>query len=243
MINPTSTWPQPVKQNQFSTKPAQDSDACISYSVVHSVESQIRFQLGDGASYSKRFLAKLSNTTPAGNSIQNVMAALKIYGLVKEEEWPEPEFFTWAEYYAPIPPEIVTKGQDFLRQWNISDLVQIAPLQAIQALTNAPLELFLPAGTPVHCEEVISPTECFNTYPPYVTPYPNSIYKYFQFIIKPKTMSNIEFVKKAGSQEFGFYIPALSEDALRDKALNFGFNILNPDNTINFESAKEVTGL
>ena len=56
-------------------------------------------------------------------------------------------------------------------------------------------------------------------------------------------MSNVEFVQKAGTQEFGFYFPALSEDALKDKALNVGLNILNPDNTINFTTAKVVSGL
>lgn len=240
MRNPSATWPEPVRQNQFSKTPYVDTDACISYSVVHSIESQIRYLLGDGASYSKRFLAKLSNTTPNGNSINNVIAALKIYGLVKEEEWPEPEFFSWQEYYKPIPQEIVAKGQDFLRQWDISELTQIAPSKVNSALLDAPLELFLPAGTPVHCEEVISPTECFNTYAPYVTPYPNSIYKFFQFLITPKTMSNVKFVHKKGTQEYAFIVPALSEDALRDKALNFGVNILNPDNTINFNGAEEV---
>jgi len=53
-------------------------------------------------------------------------------------------------------------------------------------------------------------------------------------------MSNAQFVKKAGSFEFGFYLPALSEDALKDKALNLGLNILKPDGTIDFSKAKEI---
>lgn len=58
-----------------------------------------------------------------------------------------------------------------------------------------------------------------------------------------KTMSNTQFIHKAGTQEYGFYVPATSIDAIKDKALNFGVEIENPDGTIDFNKAKEVTGL
>jgi hypothetical protein len=56
-------------------------------------------------------------------------------------------------------------------------------------------------------------------------------------------ISNAEFVHKVGTKEYGFYLPALSEDAIKDKAMNLGKNILNDDGTINFPAAKEVSGL
>ena len=56
-------------------------------------------------------------------------------------------------------------------------------------------------------------------------------------------MSNAEFVHKAGTQEYGFYLPATNQDAIKDKALNLGLNIQKADGSIDFTSAKEVQGL
>jgi hypothetical protein len=62
-------------------------------------------------------------------------------------------------------------------------------------------------------------------------------------IPKGEIMSNAIFVKKIGTQEHGFYLPALSEDALKDKALNLGMDILKADNTIDYTRAREISGL
>lgn len=57
------------------------------------------------------------------------------------------------------------------------------------------------------------------------------------------TMSNALFVHKAGTQEYGFYLPALSQDAIKDKALNLGVDILKADESVDFSKAKDVSGL
>ncbi len=56
-------------------------------------------------------------------------------------------------------------------------------------------------------------------------------------------MSNAVFVHKAGTPEYGWYLPKLSEPANADMALNLGVNILKADGTIDYSLAKEITGL
>ncbi len=62
-------------------------------------------------------------------------------------------------------------------------------------------------------------------------------------IPKGAIMSNAVFVHKVGTPEYGFYLPALSEQAIADKALNVGANILKADGSIDYSQAKEVSGL
>ena len=56
------------------------------------------------------------------------------------------------------------------------------------------------------------------------------------------TMSNTIFVHKAGTSEYGFYVPATSEEAIKDKATNYGVDILNND-AIDYSKAKDISGL
>lgn len=70
----------------------------------------------------------------------------------------------------------------------------------------------------------------------------------FKLTINPeeywsKFMSNVMFVHKAGTGEYGFYVPAMSQDALKDKAKNFGLMVEKPDGTIDFSKAKDIQGL
>ncbi len=62
-------------------------------------------------------------------------------------------------------------------------------------------------------------------------------------IPKEEVMSNVVFVHKAGTPEYGFWFPKLNEAALVDMSLNVGIDILGPDGKIDFTKAKEITGL
>src|ERR1700737_3679960 len=136
--NPSGIWPAPHAEDQFSHVVPIDTDACVSYSLVHIIESQIKFLTGLDIEFSERFLAKMSGTTLNGNKLVTVLDALKKYGLVLDKDWPEPEVFTWSEYYAPIPQDVIDKGQEFLKQWNIQDLVNIPQSEIPFALKEAP---------------------------------------------------------------------------------------------------------
>lgn len=60
-------------------------------------------------------------------------------------------------------------------------------------------------------------------------------------IPRKDTMSNTTFVHKVGTSEYGFYVPATSEESIKDKALNYGVSLENSDGTVDFSKAKEAT--
>lgn len=64
----------------------------------------------------------------------------------------------------------------------------------------------------------------------------------FNPLEKPN-MSNAIFVHRAGTNEYGFYLPATNGEAIKDKAINFGQTIIKPDGTIDFAKAKDINGL
>lgn len=76
-----------------------------------------------------------------------------------------------------------------------------------------------------------------------VVDYANGFLGYIDPLPFFKLMSNAQFIKKAGTNEYGFYLPATTEESCKDKALNLGLDIFKSDNTVDFSKAKEITGL
>lgn len=231
---------------QNSLSPIFDSDSCGIFGLVDGFETIIHYLTGFKADYSKHGAATqagIQNNVDAqghiwGSRIDDDLASIKKTGLLTQEQWPDTPNFTKEQFFAPIPSNL--NGLDFIRQWDISDLLPVTPESKFIWL-----EIQFPNGA-THFVFKLNDTQYQDSYDPYIKPigYNGSkIINQWEIKFKPKTMSNVQFVHKSGSQEFGFYFPALSEDALKDKALNVGLNILNPDGTINFGSAKEVSGL
>lgn len=69
------------------------------------------------------------------------------------------------------------------------------------------------------------------------------IFNPWTLIPKGQQMTNVQFVHKVGTQEYGFYVPALSQEAVKDKALNFDVPALDASGNVDFTKAVEVTGL
>ena len=246
MINLSGQWPAPHAEDQFSHVVPKDTDACVSYSTVHVIESFIKYTLGLDLQFSERFLAKMSGTTLDGNYIGKVYNALKQYGLVLDSDWPEPLTFTWEEYYAPIPPEIIAKGQDLFKYIEIGELKNIPIDQESVARTETPLIIFTPAGTPTHARANLGGVKpIFDSYPPYLEPMPTSIYAFYQIQLKAK--GNIMFKKcvKADGKTFGVLIQTPNGDQIIyatdeaqwtswSKSDSYGLSTVNPDGTPNF---------
>lgn len=201
---------------------------------------------------SPRFLAAVSHTTTQGNSYQAVFNAIEQYGICTEDIWPLPfgNSWTWADFYASPSVEAYKEAMWLKEQFNISFQANIGA----DNLVSAPLWTEVNLGYTTHSVEQINPTTELDSEPslapighggdqvPYLKPL-SPVVHYNLLLLTPKVMGNVEFVQKSGTQEFGFYVPALSIDALKDKALNAGINILNPDGSVNFAAAKQVSGL
>lgn len=71
--------------------------------------------------------------------------------------------------------------------------------------------------------------------------YNNGYFGYFDPVPYLKgSMSNTLFVHKKGTSEYGFFLPATSEETLKDKALNLGLDIEKEDGTVDFSKAVEI---
>lgn len=103
---PTKDWSKnlPPWTSQYSVPNRLDVMDCLSESLINIV------YMVTGFDASPRALAKLSNTTEAGNYQDKVLQAANTFGLIPYELWPTPEEFDWDSYYNEIPPEILAKA-------------------------------------------------------------------------------------------------------------------------------------
>jgi hypothetical protein len=149
-----------------------DTMACVSFSCLNDIESQVNFLLSkisaenlaklkewgyvkdNLANFSDRFTAKISGTTHQGNDIGSVIQSVRDYGLVPEAMWSFPANFTWDNYYAEIPQEVKDFGKHFLEvfdvkyEWAILDGWAI-PSPTLNetvrmSLKQAPLQVAMP---------------------------------------------------------------------------------------------------
>jgi hypothetical protein len=222
-MNTTRDWSQwlPPFDPQHSANNVADADDCVSESAVHIIETLIYQQTGKQVRYSPRALAKLAGTTLNGNDINTVMNAVKKYGLIPYELWPDLTNFTWDEYYADIPQNVIDAGKDFLAEWDISNITTTADLSV------APIWLRVKAGSTFHFVEQFNATEIFDSYLPAIKPITTyEPVNSFQFTIKQKQqMTNSFFVFDPVKNEFAIAAPATNPDGLISAALNSGLTL------------------
>lgn len=257
---PNGNWVQypGVSESQHSL--ACDCFACVLFSGTHCLESQIQLLTGQQIKLSPRFWAANAKVSQSlgGTTYENAWQALLKYGICTEETWPLPSevdsnglpTWTWDEFYQSPPVAAYQEAARFLQQWNLDVIFDCSP----SALTTAPLWTEVNLGSTTHGVEQLNTTQELNSEPdlappghggtplPYIQPLSPVVHCNL-LLITPKIMGNVEFVQNGTTGEFGFYLPATSPEALIDKALNFGINIQNPDGSVNFAAAKQVSGL
>lgn len=220
--------PQNYPVNVQTNHPV-DSQACVSFSACHCIESQMLLY-GDKMELSERFLAKMSGTTVNGNTIDAVFKAINKYGLVSVQDWPELTTFSWDEFYADIPPEVVAKGQIWLSKWSVKLLTGLH-------LDLAPGWTILQYTKENHIVERLNQTQFFDSYEnldgSFTKTLTAPILSEWTLLLTPRHMSNTLLVKKGS--EYGFYLPATNEQAMIDKALNTGYPLATINNGQNID--------
>lgn len=178
VLNPTGDWTAylPAEENQYSH--FADSMACVTFSCLNVLETQYKFLTGKEINFSDRFIAKVSGTTPQGNSVQKVLDAINTYGLVLEEDYPAPADFTWDSYYSEIPPEIFAKADKTLK---VAYEFHYTGFE--KELKHVPLEMIIEKNNPYHSVEMANTTQEFDSYAPYLKPQ-SSIYITTKIILK-----------------------------------------------------------
>jgi len=208
-----------------------DSLACGSFSAVHIAESLMMYKYGQPWYFSERALAKLSGTTPHGNTLQNIVWAINKYGLMYDEEWPIPDKFTWERFYQDIPKYTINKCFKFKATLN-----PLTKAQVPQALETAPVWTIIPtSGGTNHIVEQISLTQYFDSYQILIKDFQSNFQplSYWQLLIEPILMTNAKLTNNKG--EWGFFIPATQESTLIDKALNLGYPLPTKNNGVNVD--------
>jgi hypothetical protein len=168
--NPSGNWTAYLPSAERQSNRRTETFACVSYFLLNVIETQVKFLTGQGLNFSDRWLAKMSGTTPAGNYLWAVADTVRLKGLVHQEDWPEPDDYTWDSYYATIPPEIQLKGSTFLENWTIAyEWIDLTPESLEKHLKQAPLQVVIP-GHAIECFTFNRPEDIvryFDTYDPF----------------------------------------------------------------------------
>lgn len=220
---------QPPGEEQHNSTTGADTWGCTSFSAIHCIESQEIYKYGKTMEWSERALAKLSGTKPGvGCGVVAVANAIAKYGLILEKDWPS-QVTTVDEFYSDIPAEVLAKAIP----------VDIELANAVASFDVGPMwtEMTLPNGAG-HVVEQLSPTQYFDSYETYLKTFSpdqkivwqgNLVFKGY------KTMTNVKLIKNGS--EYAFYVPATNEQALIDKALNFGYPLPKTNNGQNVDWA------
>jgi hypothetical protein len=140
-VLPSGDWTKYLPSDEFQQNGGLETMACCTFSASNCLEMQLNrlliedlipdnilnefkalnyFDANGLFNFSDRFIAKLSNTTPAGNTMPNVWSAKRHYGMLGEADWPS-VWTNWTEYYQGIPQALKDKALKFLDYFDIQN--------------------------------------------------------------------------------------------------------------------------
>ena len=245
--------PDPIKRWNIGG----DDMLCVTHSDINSLDTQQIQMTGRANWYKKshRWIAKMSNTKPDGNRLDLVADAVREFGLVPYEMYPDPsEPWDWNEYHKPIPEPLLSQlkaeGQKWKKQWAVAyEWVDITGIwfgnyaNIKKQLRHSPLQIVIPGHAILQVQNMDDMMRYMDTYAPYFkNQKQNTITHALKIVLNPlkgQTMSNAILVKKGG--EYGFYAPTINPSNLIGDALHFGLEIpKNPDGSVNFAEVDKL---
>lgn len=117
-----------------------DTFSCVSFGLNNQEELYMKNRYGIDENHSDRFLAKVSDTQPNGNTPQKVYEARRKKGFVLEIEWPWTTEKTWTEYMADIPKNLYSLAIGRAAKWRFwHDYVSPNPASIREALRYSPV--------------------------------------------------------------------------------------------------------
>lgn len=228
----------------LNTDTVDETDACVSYSTIDSIETQLYQQTGIRVQFSRRWLAFISGTTLKGNNIVSVFDALMKWGPVLESSWPQSNAETWDLFYAaPTAAQLAAltaEGAQWKKILNFqTPEYGILAASVPAALQRAPLIGFIPAVNPDHAIEVVNLTTMFNSEPDSSNPLTeftqplsiSNVSSFHQIIIEANMNTFVETMNYNGT--VGIFIPLTSPEEI--PFINQAFNVnlvVAPDGSI-----------
>lgn len=220
--NPSGDWRNYVVRGEKQWYQNFDTMNCTGYANNNSAEIQIKYLTGAELNFSDRALSVLAECTPQGNYLYKPADVGRKFGRILEKDWPNDEgnLQTWQEYNKPVPLEVQAKRVRFKEEY---EWVDPSRSSLEYHLKQAPLLIVIQTGSLLHnvvC--VYSDSKglwYFDSFDPWLkvtTQLPKSALK-----LIVTSMTNVKLVRNG--QEWGFLVPATTEEALIDKALNYGY--------------------
>ena len=164
--NPLGNWDASLPPGEWQKFNQLETMACVTFSALNIIETQLKFLQGFTPNFSDRFIAKMSGTTPQGNHLWKVADTVRLEGLVLESDWPTPPQFDWNTYYAEIPEQVKAKAikYEIKYEW----LTSIEKDYLINELKHAPIQIVVNNGT--HAVELYNESDVhhyFDSYDPW----------------------------------------------------------------------------
>lgn len=226
--NFTSDWTPYVPKGERQSGNGFDSNDCTGFGYTNVVETQFKYFKINGkisvealkflndngyldengeANFSDRALGSMAGTTSAGNALNVVAETARTKGLVPESKWPS-VFTNYAEYYKPVPQDLIALGKRFLEFFEVPYHQVTSDFD--EAIKDAPLYVALctcggwnnPQPPPVawcnagnatnHCVCLLKTKDyrIFDSYLPFVKDFASNynIPYFYQVLFNPKTM-------------------------------------------------------
>lgn len=226
---------------------------CTVFSMLNCLETLAKVKYKIDINKSDRFVGKMGGTHAySGNTFRESYNALPNFGWVDEKDYPF-DSKTVEEYYKTVPPEILKKGEESKKYFEFRRKIlrTVTPETLWEALQFGPLRVSVCAWYPpidgvyervngILNHAVMLFKGEFGKYWWIYDSYDKDIKKLawdFNFgsadfvSFKLKSMSNdfVKIVKDINSSAVGFFIPAISPDALTSMALAYNKEIVKKE--------------
>src|SRR3990167_1685604 len=147
ILQPNGDWTDFLPKREAQNLNGIEPYACVSFTILNSIEALIKRKYNEEVNYSDRFLAAVSGTKEGGNSPHTVCEFLRKCGVVPEELLPFSEDIdTFDKFYAPLPPKLYELAREFNAKWEFKhEFVDDNPEAIQKALQSSPLGISVTA--------------------------------------------------------------------------------------------------
>jgi hypothetical protein len=184
----------------------------------------------------------MSGTTPQGNRLDVVADTARNIGLVKEEEWPAIGNFSWNEYYAAIPQDVINKA---IKPGIAYESIPFDKGSLQYHLKHAPIKITIPAPHPNHAVVLVAiegdTAYYFDSYIPHLKKINVAQISYaLKIVLTIKTMNPNIVIYKNGT-EYQVGIRMTSQEGLAQKLVETGcYDLIGPDGRPDFPKIDKI---
>lgn len=175
-------WAHYLPTEEKQRNPIFDSNMCVTYSGLNSLETQLIYLMSNGLlpatqmsflrdngyldengrpNFNEAFCAKLNGTTINGNHLGAFWDGVRNYGAIPQSRWKDiATAEKWEDLMVEIPQELLDLGKKFKEMFEINYewvvLGQPDPEMIAYQVKHAPLQIAAPVCQPWNTDQVIN---------------------------------------------------------------------------------------